>query len=633
MEEPSVPARTVRFGTFALDLRAGELRKNGHTIRLPEQPFQVLSLLLERAGEVVTRDELRQGLWPADTFVDFDHGLNNAIKKLRDVLDDSAESPRYIETLPKRGYRFICPVNGAEASAVAQTLPPMSWGLKRWVLGLLAAALLLGALLMANIGGLRERLFGTSSRLPLASLAVLPLENLTGDAGQEYLVDGIHDELITQLAQISSLKVISRYSVVRIKQEKGKSLQEIARELGVDAVMEGTVQRTGDRIHLSVQVIRAQDDRHLWARSYDRELRDVARLPSDVARAMAGDLAIKVAAQEQAQLTLQRTVDPEVYKLYLKANYYLHQWKKDSLDKALEYYHQAIDLDPTYARAWSGLGSCYQSLSGYGDTKAAVAKAKAALLKALELDDTLRTAHGNLAWIYMDAWDWKNAEKEFVRAAELDPSWRGPSLYFSRLGLFDEAIQAERDAVERNPLSFSQNLTLGWTYFMARRYDDAIPQLKRALQLDPNNRMPHYQLAWNYAKKGMFKEAIAECDAYSQPDPEVAAGDDCGWVYALAGRRTEALAFMERVQRKPKGGPGHIGQFARIYDALGDREMAIKLLYEKYDKQLPFRGINLGPIYSDALRADPRFQELVRRSGFPEPSPILVARAHSSTGK
>lgn len=630
MEEPSGPAGTVRFGAFAVDLRAGELRKNGHTIRLPEQPFQVLSLLLEHAGEVVTRDELRQGLWPADTFVDFDHGLNNAIKKLRDVLDDSAESPRYIETLPKRGYRFIYPMDGAAVGSH----PAVAWWRERWVVGLLAAVVLLAALLMANIGGLRERLFGTSSRLPVASLAVLPLENLTGDAEQEYFVDGIHDELITQLAQISSLKVISRYSVVRIKQEKGKSLQDIARELGVDAVMEGTVQRAGDRIHLSVQVIRAQDDRHLWARSYDREFRDMPRLPADIARAMAGDLAIKVAPQEQTQLARQNTVDPEVYKLYLKGQYYRHQWKKDSLDKALEYFRQAIDLDPTYAPAWSGLGVCYQRLSPYGDREETRGKARAALRKALELDEKLSQAHRDLAQVYMDDWDWKSAEREILRAEELDPNWPGDTLYFARLGLFDEAILVQRAGTERNPLGFASNLTLGWVYFMARRYDDAIPQLKKALQLDPNNRMPHYQLAWNYAKKGMFKDAIAECDAYSQPDPEVGGGDDCGWVYALAGQRAKAFAFMERVRRKPKGGPDQTGQFARVHDALGDRETAIKLLYEKYNKHLGhFGGIKLGPIYSDELRADPRFQELVRRAGFPEPSPALVARARGSLVK
>jgi TolB-like protein/DNA-binding winged helix-turn-helix (wHTH) protein len=634
MSQPSdVATGTIRFGVFEAHLQVGELRKNGTKIKLEGQPFQVLALLLGRPGQLVTREELKQALWPADTFVDFEHSINVAVKRLREALGDSADAPHFIETLPRRGYRFIYPVNGATKLEEPSHAGHTAGGRSRWVARALLSALatVLLALVM-NIGGLRDLLFGKNAKAQVTSLAVLPLENLTGDAEQAYKVEGLHDELITQLAQISSLKVISRFSVVRIRQEKRKSLRDIAQELDVDAVMEGTVQRFGDRIHLSVQVIRVRDDRHLWARSYDRELRNLPSLPSDIARAMAGDLAIPLTVQEQARLASQRTVNPEVYNLCLRGSFYEQKRSKEALNKALENYLQAADLDPTYAPAWNGMGASYRGLSFYGDTEESLAKAKAALLKALELDDTLRTAHTSLARMYMDDWDWKNAEKEFVRAEELDPNWPGPSLYFARLGLFDEAIRAQRYEVERDPLSLEKNISLGWTFFMARRYDQSIAQQKFILELAPNNRLPHYELAWNFARKGMFKEAVAECDAYSQKDPEVGSGDDCGWVYALAGRRTEALAFMERVRKKPKGGPDESGQFARVYDALGDREMALKLLYEKLNKHLPFRGLKLGPIYSDALRADPRFQELVRRAGFPEPSPILLARVHRNPG-
>ena len=622
----------VRFAVFEVDPRTGELRKNGVRVKLEGQPLQILTLLLERPGELVTREELQDKLWPAGTYVDFEHSINAAIKRLREALDDSAQTPRFIETLPRRGYRFIYPLNGAAHSAAPVPVPaPVSWR-RPWIAGSAILGLLLislAAAVFTNALRMRERLFGPP--VAVTSVAVLPLENLTGDSAQDYFVDGLHDELITQLAQISSLKVISRYSVVRVNQAKGKSLSDMARELGVETVMEGTVQRFGDHIHLSVQLIRAQDDRHLWARSYDRALRDVPRLPGDVARAMAGDLRIPLAPQEQARIGGERPSDPEVYSLYLKARYFRQKATKPEVEKAEDYYRQAIDLDPTYAPAWAGLGGSYQWLSRYGDRENVRAKARAAFLKALQLDEALVVAHLGLGGVYLDDWDWQNAEKEFIRAEELDPAWRGPSLYFTRLGLFDDAVLVQRSGTERDPLDFGKSLILGWTYFMAGRYDEAISQQKKTIELDPNNRGPHYQLAWSYAKQGMFQQALAECDTYSQSEPEVAAGDDCGWVYALAGQRAKALAFMERVRKKPNGGDEQLGQFARVYDALGDREQAMKLLFQRAGApNWHGYGLKMTPLWSDALRADPRFQELVSRAGFPEPSPILVARARRS---
>lgn len=354
-------SRPVRFGLFQVNLHTGELWKNGSKIKLEGQPFQILTLLLERPGELVTRDELEQKLWPPGTFVDFEHSINAAVKRLREVLGDSADSPHFIETLPRRGYRFIYPVD--REPIVAAIHPPARWRPARWVVVSMGIAAVLGILLAANVGGLRSRLSPASVAPRIESLAVLPLENLTGNPEQKYLVEGIHDELVTQLAQISSLKVISRYSVIQIRQQKGKSLREIARELGVEAVMEGTVQRAGDRIHLSVQLIRAQDDRHLWANSYECDLRDILSLQREVAREVASEIKVQLTPREQAHLAGVHPLNPEAYELYLKGRFLLSEWGTEgNIRKAISYFEEAIQKEPTYAAAHAAKSFAYLEL-------------------------------------------------------------------------------------------------------------------------------------------------------------------------------------------------------------------------------------------------------------------------------
>ena len=623
---PAPTHQVVRFGAFEVDLRTPELRKGDVRIKVQEQPFQVLSVLLERPGELVTRDELQRRLWPAETFVDFDVGLNTAIKKLRDALGDSAEHPRYIETIPRRGYRFIYPLNGAAAQVPAS----VAW----WRRGRMAALLLivlaasLAALLAFNVAGLRDRLAGRPPSPPITSLAVLPLENLTGDPEQEYLVDGIHDELITQVAQISSLKVISRTSVLRYKHTK-LPLRQIASELGVDAIVEGTVQRNGDRLHVSAQLICAPNDRHLWARSYDRSLADVSALPTEIATSLAKDLQIGLTPKEQAQLKNARAVDPEVYKLYLKGSYYGQKWNNENLKKAVVFYRQALDLDPTYAPAWAKMGAAYQGLGSWARGKDvsredARQRAKAALERAVALDPSFRDARQVLARIKAGEGDFDGAAREFELARRLDLKWLGPSTYLTATGRFDEAVAATRHAAERDPLSYSQQLVHGFTLFLASRYDESIAQLKKTAQLEPDIHHPHFELAWNYAKKGMYADAVRECDLANellrrkQPEQFV---DNCGWVYALSGRRDQALEIARRVERADDESRFEI--LASIYDALGDRERALAVL--KQDTRHNSPQLGKSQFFSDTLKADPRFQEVARRQpGFPPPFGALT---------
>jgi TolB-like protein/DNA-binding winged helix-turn-helix (wHTH) protein len=471
MSEATPPVR-LHFGVFEVDLRAGELRKNGVKRKLQEQPFQILAILLERPGEMVTREELRSRLWPADTFVDFDHGVNKAVNRIRDALGDSATHPRFIETVARRGYRFIADVavtgapvttRGAvprdlahiDEAAVATVGPPTSparvGGFYRWTIG--GVALALAAVLA---------IWALQSKAPqprsIRSLAVLPLENLSGDPSQEYFADGMTDELIATLGQISALRVISRTSVMPYKRER-KPLPQIARELNVDAVIEGTVLRPGGQVRITAQLIEARNDNHLWSDTYDGDLRDTLTLQNRVARAIAEQIRISLNPKEQATLKQRKVLDPEAYEAYLKGRYFWNKRTGDDLQKAVEYFKRALQRDPRYAQAYSGLADTYALLGDweYGvlAPKDAFPRAKAAAARALQLDDTLGEAHTSLAFC-LDAFDWdlKSAETEFRRGMELNPGYATAHHWYA------------------------------WHLAVSGRNDDAIAELKKAQTLD-----------------------------------------------------------------------------------------------------------------------------------------------------
>ncbi len=618
---PMSTSRRIRFEKFEVDFTSGELRKNGLRIRLQDQPLKVLSILVDRAGDIVTREELQQAVWSKDTFVDFEHGLNKAINKLREALGDTAEHSRFIETLPRRGYRLVAKLESPALPLPTEDGPTarVHWRSRKTV-RLVTSGLVIGSVVLfaLNVRGLRDRLLNKPVPPAITSLAVLPFENLTGDPNQGYFIDGLHDELITQLAQVSSLKVISRTSVLRYKQQR-LPMRQIAQELDVDGVLEGTVRRDGDRLHVTAQLIAAREDRHVWARSYEREMREASAVPGEIARAVTAALNIELSRQELDLLRSTQSADPAVYAAYLKGRYFQSKYSNEGFHRAIEFFQEAIAKDPGYAPAWTELGVSYTMLSGYGflgkdlSEQEATKKASAALERAVELDPHLSKPHRFLCLMKLNDWDWEAATRENEKARELDTSWHGGTYFLTLSGQLDEAILAARQNVEKDPFGYSSQNILGWTYFMAGRYDESIAVFKQAVAMDAANHYAHFQLGRDYALKGMFPEAITECDTalalLRQKEPEAVAAPDCGWVYAMAGRRRQALEIARTLDYRG---------VAHIYDALGERDKALEWLeraYRSHDLWVP-RLWNV-PIVSAELRADPRFQELMRRTGNP----------------
>ncbi len=631
----------LRFGVFELDLRAGELRKHGLRVRLQEQPFQVLAMLLEHPGEVVTREELQKKLWPADTFVDFDHGLNKAINKLREALGDSAESPRFVETVARRGYRFLAEVKVADAALVRSPelathphpaaeardrpglagklampkhfLPPLAWKILVFVL----------FVLMASLATWRLHSWNRPS-LVIRSLAVLPLESLSSDASQDYFADGMTDELISDLGRISALRVISRTSVMTYKHAR-KPLPQIARELNVDAVVEGTVLRSGDQVRITARLIEASTDKDLWSESYEGELRDTLALQNKVARAIADQIRINLNPQEQAALKKVRVVNPEAYESYLKGRYFWNKRTADGLKVALAYFNQAIDEDPKYAPAYSGLADTYALLAdweyGVMTPRQALPKAKAAAIKALELDSALSEAHNSLAFC-LDVFDWDldAAGKEFRRAIELNPGYATAHHWYAwhliLLGRHDEAIAEMRKAENLDPLSLIINADLAETLVLAHSYDESIRQSRKAIEMDPNFALAHNQLGQAYLQEHAHDVAVAEL----QKAVQLSGGSatciaNLARAYVASGKRSEAVKLLNDMKKRSNPSHSHASEIAVVYVALGDTDQAMKWLEKGYEERFN-PSVLLRPGF-DPLRSDPRFEDLVRRVGLP----------------
>ncbi len=631
----------LRFGVFELDLRTGELRKHGLRVRLQEQPFQVLAMLLEHPGEVVAREELQKKLWPADTFVDFDHGLNKAISKIREALGDSAESPRFVETVARRGYRFLADVKVAEEATLRSpelaTLPhPVAEAGDRpdlavkpeipkrrlpslvWKISALALILLVASLAAWKIHSWNR------PSLTIRSLAVLPLESLSSDASQDYFADGMTDELISDLGQISALRVISRTSVMTYKHAR-KPLPQIARELNVDAVVEGTVLRSGDQVRITAQLIEASTDKHLWSQSYEGELRDTLALQNQVARAIADQIRINLNPQEQAALKTVRVVNPEAYESFLKGRYFWNKRTADSLKVALAYFHQAIDEDPNYAQAYSGLADTYALLGDWQyavmTPKEALPKAKAVATKALELDNALGEAHNSLAFC-LDGFDWDfdSAGKEFRQAIELNPGYATAHHWYawhlSLLGRYGNAIAEMRKAESLDPLSLIINADLAELLVLAHSYDESIEQSRKTIEMDPNFAFAHIQLAQAYLAKHRNEEAVVELEKSVQ----LSAGSptsqaNLARAYVAVGRRNEAQKLLSDLKKRSIPSSSYAAEISVIYTALGDKDQAMNWLEKGYEERFN-PGVLLRPGF-DPLRSDPRFEDLVRRIGLP----------------
>ena len=628
-----------RFGAFELDLRTGELRKDGLRIRLQEQPFQVLGMLLEHPGEVVTREELQKKLWPAGTFVDFEHGLNKAINKIRDALGDSAESPRFLETVARHGYRFLGEVKVAEGASVrspelvtqahpaaeAQDLLTGKLTMPKRHLSSIARKISLTVvlLLMASLATWKVHPWNRASPV-IHSLAVLPLESLSSDASQDYFADGMTDELISDLGQISALRVISRTSVMAYKHAH-KPLPQIARELNVDAVVEGTVLRSGDQVRITAQLIEAAADKHLWSRSYEGELRNTLALQNQVASAIADQIRISLNPQEQAALKTAKVVDPEAYQSYLKGRFFWNKRTADGLRAALAYFNQAIEEDPKYAQAYSGLADTYALLGDWQyaamTTKEALPKAKAAAVKALELDGTLGEAHNSLAFC-LDGFDWdlESGGKEFRRAIELNPGYATAHHWYAwHLALLrrnDEAIAEMKKAQNLDPLSLIINADLAELLVLAHSYDESIVQSRKAIEMDPNFALAHNQLAQAFLQKHMNDDAVAELQKAVQlsgGSPTCIA--NLARAYVASGKRSEAEKLLSDLRKRSTPGYSHASEIAVIYVSLGDTDQAMSWLQKGYEERFN-PGVLLRPGF-DPLRSNPRFQDLASRVGLP----------------
>jgi len=639
MEETHQLRGPLRFGVFELDLRAGELRKHGLRVRLQEQPFQLLAMLLERPGEVVTREELQKKLWPEDTFVDFDHGLNKGVNKIREALGDSAESPRFVETVARRGYRFLAevkpdevapvrspelatqlhlePGSGERADIAGKSAKPqhlqrlLAWKVSAFVLLLLTASLVAWKLHSWN-----------PPPTAIRSLAVLPLESLSNDASQDYFADGMTDELISDLGQISALRVISRTSVMAYKHAR-KPLPQIARELNVDAVVEGTVLRSGDRVRITAQLIEASTDKHLWSQSYESELRDTLALQSKVAGAIADQIRINVNAQEQAALKTVRVVNPQAYESYLKGRYFWNKRTADGLKVALAYFNEAIDEDPKYAKAYSGLADTYAVLGDWQyavmSTKEALPKAKAAAVKAVELDSSLSEAHTSLGYsLRAFDWDFDSAGKEFRRAIELNPSyatahhWNAMNL--GLLGRPKEALAEMRKADNLDPLSLIINSDLAEFLLLTHSYDESVEQGRKIIEMDSTFPIGHKQLGDAYLLKQKDKEAVAELQKavrLSGGSPICMA--DLARAYVASGKMNEALKLLSDLKKSSNASFTNAPQIAMIYASMGDNDQAMHWLERAYEER--FNPSILLRSGFDPLRSDPRFEDLMRRIG------------------
>jgi len=630
-------SQTVRFDVFEVDLRAGELRKHGVKIRLQEQPFLILQALLETPGQIVTREELQKRVWPDDTFVDFDHGLHAAVNRLRQALNDAADSPRFVETVARRGYRFIGQVE-LPAPEVTPAAPAMQKyaGLakklpsrKSWMgplVGFATAVVVALALIFFNAWGLRNWLFGTRA---FRSLAVLPLENLSADSKQDYFADGMTEDLITQLSKLGDLKVISHTSVMRYK-GTNKPLPEIARELNVDAVVEGAVELSGNHVRITAQLVDARSDEHMWADNYDRDLSDVLLLQSDVARDIAKQIDLKLTPQQQQRLAQDaHPVNPDAYQAYLLGRYYWNKRTADGLAQAGQYFQQAVQKDPNYPLAYSGLSDYFAFLTLIGGPEIlppnqAMMQAKAAAVKAVQLDDSSAEAHASMGHILHNYdWDFTGAEREFKRAIGLNPNYAIAHHWYAHLlmqvGRTDESLAQAHLAQELDPLSPFVNNGLARQYYLSRQYDKAIAQCEVVQQMDPTYLPAGTQLALAYEQKGMLTEAVSTMERVRRMAGEKT---DLPMVHALlahtyaaAGRKTEAqaeLALLTNIGQKRYVPPSYL---AIVYLALGDKDKAFEYLSKSYQdrsEQLLYLGVE--PIV-DPLRSDPRFDVLLKQVG------------------
>jgi TolB-like protein/DNA-binding winged helix-turn-helix (wHTH) protein len=631
-EPRSVSTHRVVFDRFELDLRAGELHKNGRRIRLQAQPFQLLALLIENAGQVVTRDEVCRVLWPGDTFVDFDHGVAAALNKVREALGDSADSPRFIETLPKRGYRFIgeiqrvseslAAVETASAPAIGPARPetgsePEGANLRqRSGVTLFAAIAVMACILLASVIYMRRSSGNpAASSAGITSIAVLPLENLSGDHSQEYIADGMTDELITELARTKGLRVISRTSVMQYKGVH-RPLPEIARELGVDGILEGSVLDQGGKIRVTVQLIQAATDTHVWAQSYIRDAGDMLNLQQELAADVAKEVSTSAPAQKPA-----RAISPEAHDAYLQGRYAWYGVDGDA-EHSREMFEKAIQLQPDYAAAYSGLADYYGSgsASEFLDPVVALPKGAETARKALALDDSSAEAHNSMGASYMFyRRDFRAAEAEVKKAIELNPNYaEAYHLYayiLTATDREDEALAEQRKSQELDP--FARPWGIGKVLIAFGHYQEAEADLRQRMAALPGSDGMHELLADALLGQGRMKEWSEEFAKAERQREHREFAAQVPKVFAASGYRGVLelrLAFLKKSAQK-----GYVSPmaFARVYAQLGDKDEAFQWLDKACAENAPWLiWLRRHPMF-DSLHGDPRFDAMAKRLGLP----------------
>jgi TolB-like protein/DNA-binding winged helix-turn-helix (wHTH) protein/Flp pilus assembly protein TadD len=654
MDAPPGFSRRIRTGLFEIDFASGELHKEGRKVPLQGQPLRVLAILLERPGEVISREELQTRLWPAETYVSFDEGLNTAIRKLRVALGDTAENPRFLETIPRRGYRFIAPVQATIPDLVTETpaetptttpgkvadvdqtgtAPATPGRRQRWTAISLLVALIL------TMGGLAYFLHRQSlaRTLPMKRimLAILPFQNLSNDPQQEYFSDGLTEETITDFGQLSpeQLGVIARTSAMAYK-HTNKTISEIGRDLGVDYVLEGSVRRSGSEVRVSAQLIRVSDQTHLWAKNYDRELHDVLQIQNELGTSIASQVQLNLTSQRQSDLTMIRTVNPEAYDLYLQGRFYWNERNPAAIRHSIAYFNRAINVDPDFAMAYVGLADAYNisNVAGGVSAEESLPKAKAAALRAIALDPTIAEAHAALG---MDLshydFDFPGARREFLQAIGLNPNSAYAHFFYANcyllpMGKNSEAIAENGKALELDPLSLPISNFMGMTYMFAGRYDESRKQFERTIAMDPTFPLAHEYLAWLLAMMGNYEESVQEKEKSellngAAPDAAAAHAATLQQAFRKGGERAywqtilnEALASYQRSQ----GSTPSAGNVAAVYALAGEKDRAFEWLAKAYNEH---DGMEISLVRSDPafrnLRGDPRFSDLLRRMGLPQ---------------
>jgi TolB-like protein/Tfp pilus assembly protein PilF len=570
----------IHFGVFEADLRAGELRRNGSKVKLQEQPFQILAMLLERPGEIVTREELRATLWSANTFVDFDHGLNSAIRRLRDALGDSAENPGFVETLGRRGYRFIAPV----ASRVLQ-----------------------------------ER-----QHEPIESVAVLPFANRSADPNTDYLSDGITESLINNLSQISTLRVMARSTVFRYK-GKDADPRKVGSDLHVRAVVSGRLLKRGSSLIIQAELMDVATGSQLWGGQYNRQAENVFLLQDDLSREISEKLRLRLTGDEKRRLTKRYTEDAEAYRLYLKGRYHWNKRNPEGLQKAVDYFQQALNRDPVYPLAYAGLADTYAYLSFFHvvPPRQAMPKAKAAAERALEIDDHLAEAHVSLGYVsFTYDGDWSAAGKHFEQALALNPIYSGAhtfyAFYLNSLGRSEEALAVAKRALDLDPASPAVSHSLAVQLYLARRFDEAIEQAHNTLEMDANFAISYQLLGEVHVSKGLYREGLLALEKFSALSRTSAISRALvGYSHARLGERSAALRIIEELTSASEHSFIPAFLYALVYAGLEDKDQAFGWLEKAYEERFNRLAYLKQDALWDPLRSDPRFIDMLRRLGIP----------------